>query len=66
MRVFLNGEGGEVYHLTSNKYQQFEYEVDMENGTRMELHFSKFFKDPQKRKLSFLIHETYTFMPYDL
>ena len=66
MRVFLNGERGEVYQLTSNRYQQFEFEVGMENGTRLELRFSKFFKDSQKRKLSFLIHDTDLLMPYDL
>ena len=66
MRVFLNGERGQVYQLTSNKYQQFEFEADMENGTRLELRFSKFFKDSQKRKLSFLIYDTNLVMPYDL
>lgn len=66
MRVFLNGERGEVYQLTSKKHQEFEFEVDMENGTRLELRFSKFFKDPQNRKLSFLIYDTDLLMPYDL
>ena len=66
MRVFLNGERGEVYQLTSNKHQEFEFEVDMENGTRLELRFSKFVKDPEKRKLSFLIYDTDLLMPYDL
>ena len=66
MRVFLNGERGEVYQLTSNKYEQFEFEVGRESGTRLELRFSRFFRKPQKRKLSFLIHETDLFMPYDV
>lgn len=66
MRVFLNGERGEVYRLTSNKYEQFEFEISGENGTRLDLRFSKFFQDPQKRKLSFLIYDTDLFMPYDL
>ena len=66
MRVFLNGERGEVYQLTSNKHQQFEFEADMGNGTRLELRFSKFVKDSQKRKLSFLIYDTDLLMPYDL
>ena len=38
----------------------------MENGTRLELRFSKFVKDSQKRKLSFLIYDTDLVMPYDL
>ena len=66
MRVFLNGERGEVYRLTSNKYEQFEFEIGGENGTRLNLRFSKFFQDPEKRKLSFLIYDTNLFMPYDL
>jgi len=66
MRVFLNGKQSEVYQLRSNKYEQFEFEVDGENGIRLDLRFSKFFPDPQKRKLSFLIHDTDLFMPYDL
>ena len=66
MRVFLNGERCEVYRLTSNKYEQFEFEIGVENGTRLELRFSKFFQDPQKRKLSFLIYDTDLFMPYDI
>jgi len=66
MRVFLNGERGEVYRLRSNKYEQFEFEVGRENGTRLELRFSKWYEDPQKRKLSFLIYDTDLFMPYDL
>ena len=66
MRVFVNGESGEVYQLTSNKYEQFEFEVAGENGTRLDLRFTRFFPDPQKRKLSFLIYDTDLFMPYDL
>ena len=66
MRVFLNGKQSEVYRLTSNKYEQFEFETGGENKTRLDLRFSKFFQDPQKRKLSFLIYDTDLFMPYDL
>ena len=66
MRVFLNGKRGEVYRLTSNKYEQFEFEVNGEKEKKLELRFSKGSKDPQKRKLSFLIYDTDLFMPYDI
>jgi len=66
MRVFLNGKRDKVYRLTANKYERFEFEVDGENESRLELRFSKWFKDPEKRKLSFLIHDTDLFMAYDL
>ncbi|MCF8143841.1 MAG: glycosyltransferase [Deltaproteobacteria bacterium] len=66
MRVLLNGKQGDAYQLISNKYEQFEFEIGGENGTRLELRFSKWFEDPHKRKLSFLIYDTDLFMPYDL
>ena len=66
MRVFLNGERGEVYRLTSNKYEQFEFEVNGEKKNKLKLRFSKWFEGPQKRRQSFLIYDTDLFMPYDI
>jgi len=66
MLVLVNGKRGETYQLTSNKYERFEFEISAESGARLELHFSKWFEDSHKRKLSFLIYDTDLFMPYDL
>jgi glycosyltransferase involved in cell wall biosynthesis len=66
MHTFLNGKLVEAHQLTSNKYEQFEFESRAKGETRLELRFSRSFEDPKKRKLSFLIYDTDIFMPYDL
>jgi len=66
MLIVVNGKRGESHHLTSNKYEQFEFELGAESEARLDLRFSKWFEDSHKRRLSFLIYDTDLFMPYDL